>query len=229
MSFQPPVPATPGDDGPGSRMRDLLFADLAPDRARDVYLRGGAATAFLVDLANAAMTGDAPAALRAIASVPPPGQESRLHAQAWHLARLAGVDPGSAGRRVLGVIVDMHTEEGLDTLAGFLDGSARYLNYSGAGVVWEAPDADVRRRVDDLLLAGEEVLRLTEPVAPPRPGPPGHGGAMISVLTPGGIHVGTGSVYHLSNDSHGGPVIAAAGNLLALLVQRASAGDGLGG
>lgn len=214
------------DENPSARLRDLLFADLAPGRAAEVFARGGAATAFIVDLARAASTGDAPAALRAISVTPPAEQETRLFAQAWHLARLAGVDPGSASRRVLGVIVDMHTDEGLDTLAGFLDGSARYLNFSGAGVVWEAPDAEVRRRVDDLLLAGEEVLRLTEPIEPPRPAAPGHGGAMISVITPGGIHVGAGSVYHLSNDSHGGPVISAAGNLLALLVERSMASQG---
>ncbi len=207
---------------PSEALRNLLFADLAPARAREVFTRGGEATRYIVELAAAAEAGDAPAALRTIAAAPAPERETRLFLQAWHLARLAGIDPGLSGRRALGVVVDMHTDDGLDTLAGFRDGSARYLNYSGAGVVWEAPDAEIGRLVDDLLFRAEEVVAVTGPLDGERPGPPGHGGAMISILTPGGIHVGAGSVYALSNDSRGGPVINAASALLAELVGRAS-------
>ena len=203
-------------------LRDLLFADLPPDRAREVFGRGGAATRFIVELAAAAEAGDAPAALRAIAGAPAPERETRLFLQAWHLARLAGLDPGAAARDPLGVVVDMHTEEGLDTVAGFADGSARYLGYSGAGVVWEVPDAIVGGLVQELLLRSLDVVAMTGPLEGSRPEPPGHGGAMISVLTPGGIHVGAGSVYALSNDSRGGPVIAAAADLLRVLVERAT-------
>jgi hypothetical protein len=210
---------------PSEALRNLLFADLPPARARDVFARGGEATRFLVELAAAAEAGDGPAALRAMASAPPPERETRLFLQAWHLARLAGIDPGAGGGRSLGVVVDLHTDDGLDTLAGFRDGSARYLNFSGAGVVWEAPDAEIARLVDDLLFRAEEVVAVTGPLDGDRPGPPGHGGAMISVLTPGGIHVGAGSVYALSNDSRGGPVINAAAALLAELVARSQAGD----
>lgn len=218
-------PIPPSAPAPSEALRNLLFADLAPGRAREVFARGGAATRFLVELAVAAETGDAPAALRAIASAPPPELETRLHLQAWHLARLAGVDPGSGAGRALGVVVDMHTDDGLDTLAGFRDGSARYLSYSGAGVVWEAPDGEIGRLVDDLLFRAEEVVAVTGPLDGERPGAPGHGGAMITVLTPGGIHVGAGSVHALANDSRGGPVIAAAAALLAELVRRAQPGE----
>lgn len=210
---------------PSEALRNLLFADLPPARARDVFARGGEATRFLVDLAAAAESGDAPAALRAITAAPPPERETRLFLQAWHLARMAGVDPGSGGTRALGVVVDMHTDDGLDTLAGFRDGSARYLNYSGAGVVWEAPDGEIGRLVDDLLFRAEDVVLVTGPLDGERPPAPGHGGAMISILTPGGIHVGAGSTYALSNDSRGGPVINAAAALLAELVSRAQAGE----
>jgi len=210
------------DPSATSSLRDLLFADLSPARAREVYARGGEATRFLVDLAAAAEAGDAPAALRALAGAPLPQRETRLYLQAWSLARLAGVDPGGQSGDALGVVVDMHTDDGLDTLAGFADGSARYLNFSGNGVVWEVPDAEVGLRVASLLERGAEVVRVTGPLEGSRPGPPGHGGAMITVLTPGGLHVGAGSVYALSNDSRGGPVIAAGSELLALLVERAT-------
>jgi len=213
---------TPSPGEGGGPLRDLLFADLPPSRAREVYARGGEAARFIVDLAIAAEAHDAPSALRAIAAAPLAERETRLLLQGWNLARAAGVDPGAGAGDPLGVVVDLHTDEGLDTLAGFADGSARYLNYSGAGVVWEVPDEEVGRRVRDLLQAAREVVEVTGPLAGARPGPPGHGGAMISVLTPGGIHVGAGSVYALTKDSRGGPVIEAASALLALLVARAS-------
>jgi len=116
----------------------------------------------------------------------------------------------------------MHTDEGLDTLAGYADGSARYLDYSGAGVVWEAPDMTIGQLCRALLGEAGAVVAMTGPLDGPRPDPPGHGGAMITVLTPGGLHIGAGSVYALSKDSRGGPVINAAAALLTELVTRAS-------
>jgi len=220
------VTADAGAGGPpGGPLRDLLFADLPPGRAREVFARGGDATRFLVDLAVAAEAGDAPAALRAVVGAPSPHRETRLFLQACCLARAAGVDLGAGSSEPLGVVVDLHTDDGLDTLAGFADGSARYLSYSGAGVVWEVPDQDIGRLVGALLDRAVAVVEMTGPLEGPRPGPPGHGGAMVSVLTPGGIHVGAGSVYALSNDSRGGPVIAAASELLAVLVGRATRAD----
>ena len=175
-----------------------------------------------MELAAAAEGRDAPAALRSISGAPPAERETRLHLQAWHLARLAGIDPGSVGAVPLGVVVDMHTDDGLDTVAGFADGSARYLNYSGAGVVWEAPDPVIGGLVAALLAASAEVVAVTGPLEGERPGAPGHGGATISVLTRGGLHIGAGSVHGLTNDSRGGTVINAAAALLGELVSRAS-------
>jgi hypothetical protein len=214
--------------GAGS-LRDLLFADLPPDRARDVFLRGGAATAFLVDLAGAAEAADAPRALQAITRAPAANRETRLRLQAWHLARLAGVQPPAADARlVLGCVVDMHLEAGLDTLAGFADGSARYLNHSGAGVVWEVPDMAVGQLVRALLDEAAVVIAMTQALRGPRPPAPGHGGAMITVLTAGGIHAIGGSSGAVSSDPRLGPVIEAASALLALLVERAARPDGGG-
>ncbi len=211
-----------------AELRELMFADLTPGRARQVFARGGAATAPIVDLADAAEAHDPVAAASALGRLPYADREARLALQAWALARWAGVDPGPHAADVLGVVVDMHPDEGLDTLAGFADGSARYLNHSGAAIVWEVPDEAVGTSVRGLLDAAVEVVRITGPVDGPRPGPPGIGGAMISVLTPGGIHVGAGSIHALSSDSRGGPLIAAASALLARLVERAASDGGRG-
>ncbi|MEI7745605.1 MAG: hypothetical protein WCK58_17855, partial [Chloroflexota bacterium] len=68
-----------GEPAPGGPLRDLLFADLPPARARDVFARGGEATRYIVELAAAAEGRDQPAALRAIAGAPPADRETRLH------------------------------------------------------------------------------------------------------------------------------------------------------
>lgn len=207
---------------PHPELRELLFADLPPARAREVFRRGGPATSAMVELADAAIAGDAVAASAALARIRDGDRESRLRLQAWSLARAAGVTPSDdEASEVLGVVVDMGLEEGLDTLAAFADGSARYLNHSGSAIVWEVPDIAVGERTRALLAAAEAVIPVTGPLDAPRPGPPGEGGAMISVLTPGGLHVGAGSIHALSRDSRGGPVIEAGAALMGLLVDRA--------
>ena len=208
---------------PHPELRELLFADLPPVQAREVFLRGGPATSAIVELADAAIAGDAAAAAVALARIRDGDHESRLRLQAWSLARAAGVMPsGDEAAEVLGVVVDMGLEEGLDTLAAFADGSARYLNHSGSAIVWEVPDMAVGERARALLAAAEAVIPVTGPLDGPRPAPPGEGGAMISVLTPGGLHVGAGSIHALSRDSRGGPVIDAGAALMGLLVDRAT-------
>jgi hypothetical protein len=174
-----------------------------------------------VALADAAERGDAAAAQAALARAPAADRETRLHLQAWHLARLAGMEPPPDGRDVLGVVVDMGLDLGLDTLAGFADGSARYLNHAGSGIVWEVPDMAVGQHVRRLLEAAGIVVSMGAPIEGERFGPPPRGHAMLSVLTRGGIYVGAGPQEAMAEDPRGGPVIAAATALLQLLVQRA--------
>lgn len=220
----PPGPAAP-PPAPGAPrvnpLRELLFADLAPAEARATFARGGAATAYLLALADAAERHDAGAARNILGSlVPPADRETRMHLQSWTLARLAGVDPGEDAKNVLGVVVDVHLDEGLDTLAAFLDGSARYLNHGGGGVVWETPDMAVGQLVRQLIGEAAVVVAMGAPLEGERIGPPPPGGTSIWVLTRGGIYVGTGPSPAISADPRGGPVMQAATELLQLLVSR---------
>jgi hypothetical protein len=221
MAAAPPPPPPPGTGSPPNPLRELLFADVPPAQARDVFARGGAATAYLVTLADAAEARDASGAIAALAGAPPADRETRLHLQAWSLARAAGVAPREDAKDVLGVVVDMGLDEGLDTLAAFADGSARYLNHSGSAVVWEVPDMAVGQLVRALLGEAAIIVAMGGPLDGPRFPPPAPGSTMISVLTRGGIYLGAGPIDAITADPRGGPVIAAASELLALLVQRA--------
>jgi hypothetical protein len=206
-------------------LRELLFADLPPAEARRVFARGGTATAYLVALADAAESGHRAGALAALADAPPWDRETRLHLQAWSLARVAGVAPVEDRADVLGVVIDMGLDDGLDTLAAYADGSARYLNHSGSAVVWEVPDMAVGQLVRALLAEAAIVVTMTTPLDGPRLPPPPLGHTTISVLTRGGLHVVTGPVERIAADPRGGPVITAATALLQLLVHRAQQAD----
>jgi hypothetical protein len=126
---------------------------------------------------------------------------------------------------VRGVVVDVALDQGVDTVAGFADGTARYLNHSGAAVIWEAPDRDVEARVEALLTAAAPILRAAAPIDGAVPAVPRSGHAQVAVLTTDAIHTGTGPFEGLARDPLGGPVIRAAFELMTLLMERSSRGE----
>ena len=89
---------------------------------------------------------------------------------------------------VQGVVLDVPVDDGLDTLAAYGNGSARYINHSGYTVIWDVPDATNRLRplVDDLLAAAS-AMHLPKP--PTGWKTPGFRGASshLTVLTRTGL------------------------------------------
>jgi hypothetical protein len=149
------------------------------------------------------------------------GLESRHYLEAWTALRQLGLTPAAAdAKHVYGVIVDVPIETGFDTLAAYEDRSARYLNFSGAAIVWDAPDARMDDRVRDLLLAGQELAPLIGPWDQARP-PLAAGRARISLLTPGGFHFGEGPFEALAQDAKAARLIATAAALMRSLIEVA--------
>jgi hypothetical protein len=66
---------------------------------------------------------------------------------------------------IQGVILDVPVDDRLDTLAAYIDGSARYINHSGYIVIWEVLEAENRLRplVDNLLIAAS-AMHLPNPL-----------------------------------------------------------------
>jgi len=114
-------------------------------------------------------------------------------------------------------------DRGADVLAAYEDRTARYLNFSGASVIWEQPDTSMDGLIEELLRAGREVVARTKPWEGERPGPPSPGQARINLLTPSGLHFGQGALAALAGDALAGPVIAAATALMQALTRRATA------
>lgn len=133
-----------------------------------------------------------------------------------------GGPPTPAGIR--GVVVDVAVEAGTDTVAGFADGSARYLNHAGATIVWEAQDPAIDALVGALLAAAEPVLAVAGPMDGTVPAPPAGGEAQLAVLAPAGVLVGRGPYEALAGDAVAGPVIRTAFELMVALMGYAGPG-----
>jgi hypothetical protein len=93
-----------------------------------------------------------------------PDLESRHYLQAWHFLRELGESPADGdAKRLYGVVVEVALDEGLDIVAAYADHTARYLNYSGAAIVWERPDESLDQAIDSLLAAGRMVVAQIGP------------------------------------------------------------------
>jgi hypothetical protein len=148
-----------------------------------------------------------------------PDLESRHYLQAWHFLRQLGESPADGdARQLYGVVVEVALDEGLDIVAAYADHTARYLNYSGAAIVWERPNESLDQAIDSLLSAGRMVAAQIGPWEGPRPPAPPKGQLRISMLVPSGLHFGQGPFEALSGDPLGGPVIAAAMQLMQSLI-----------
>jgi hypothetical protein len=149
-----------------------------------------------------------------------PALESRFYLQAWMFLREEGIHPApEIGKQVLGVVVEVAMDIGLDTVAAYADHHARYYNYSGAAVIWERPDASLDSAIDNLLLAGARTIAAIGAWDKPRLPSPPKGQVRISMLSPGGLHFGQGPLNILSKDALGGPVVTQAFHLMQQLMQ----------
>jgi hypothetical protein len=150
-----------------------------------------------------------------------PALESREYLQAWHLLRQLGVWPHvSRAKTLLGVVVEVGLEEGLDIVAVYADKTARYYNFSGAGVTWGRPDASLDREIDGLLSAAAEVVARIGRSYRPRASAPQAGHARINMLTPSGLHFGEGEFTALAGHRLSGPVLTAASTLVQGMIVK---------
>ncbi len=150
-----------------------------------------------------------------------PGLETRHYLQAWHLLRERGHQPPpDVGKQVLGFVVEVTMPQGLDLLAAYSDHSARYYNYSGAGVVWEHPDGSLDAIIDGLLVASNVVVTQIGPWEQERPPAPPRNQVRLSFLTPSGLHFGQGLVNDLSRDPMAGRILQLATGLRTALIAK---------
>jgi hypothetical protein len=203
-------------------IRDVLFGDLPAERwpeEASTQTTGEPWSTFVQarDFAKSGHSDRAKQSLYAIVSMP--GFESRHYLQAWSFLRALGEQPPvKFAKHLYGVVIEVALEEGVDIVAAYQDYTARYINYSGAGIFWEHPNDSLDSAIDDLLSAGRLVVEKIGPWEGPRPQAPPAGEVRLNLLTPLGLHFGQATYTALSSDPLGGPVLNAGFKLMQALI-----------
>jgi hypothetical protein len=124
-------------------------------------------------------------------------------------------------RRVMGVVVEAGLPDGLDVLAAYEDGTARYINFSEKIIIWDTPTPESEAFITSLFNTGVAVVNNIGPWDHPRKPAPASGTIRLNFLVSDGLYFGEGLFDVLQADSLGGPVIAAAVKLMSYLIHEA--------
>lgn len=202
-------------------IRDTLFGDMpmsAWPQGEDVTDEPWLSFIKARDLLNKKDKSSAITALQQITEML--GLEPRHTLQAWHFLRQLGINPPAEKAKVVyGVIVEVGMQNGADIVAAYNDCTARYINYTGAGVIWEHPNDSLDSKIKALLDAGQAVANRIGPWEQERPGPPENHNVRLSMLTPSGLHFGYGGFQTLSNEPMGKAIIDPATALMLSLTE----------
>lgn len=145
-------------------------------------------------------------------------EESRVRVLAYNRLRVSGYAVPS--KKLLGVIVEVPLQQGLDVLAAFADGSVRYLNQSGKVAIFEEGGAPkVESLAKELIDASQPLVNQIGPWDQTRLPPPQQGNVRMTFLVSDGLYFGEGPFEALKQDAMGGSVLAKAAQLLELAVE----------
>jgi len=144
--------------------------------------------------------------------------ESRARILAYNILKSKGntVDK----KEILGIIVEVGLDEGLDVVAAYKDGTARYINHAEKIIVWQAANDESDALVKNLFETGLQVVKNIGPWHKERLANPGNGDVRISFLVADGLYFGQGPFEVLEKDKMGGPVINAATRLMVFLINQ---------
>jgi hypothetical protein len=171
-------------------IRQMLFASQSlKEQVRRAHLDGSRSPfQTIADAAKLIESGkkeDAITRLRGVLDLPQ--LETRVQLWVWSALRELGERPDPKfAFEVLGVIIEMPSGDGCDTLAAYVDGSARYLNFSGNAIFWDAPDATIKGLcqafVDSAIPASGQAKPRTSLSLPKSDG-------QVTLLTRSGLYV----------------------------------------
>jgi len=160
--------------------------------------------------------GEAPDANVVQAIAQDAAEESRVRLLAAHWLRTNGHVPATP--QLLGVVVEVPLEEGMDTLAAYADGRVRYINHTNRVAVFEGAPAE---------MAGQaQVLVATAIAAAAKAGEattsamPRMGQVRFTFLCQDGNRAAVGYFTAIARDELAAPVLQQAQKLLDLVVRQ---------
>lgn len=124
-------------------------------------------------------------------------------------------------RELLGVIVEVGMDEGLDVLASFSDGTARFISYSGKMIIWETTDATSNELTAKLFAESVKIINQIGPWDKPRRPQPAKGMARISFLVSDGLYFGEAPINTLFADPLASGALMSATSLMQYITEKA--------
>ena len=123
-------------------------------------------------------------------------------------------------KELLGVIVEVGLDEGLDVLASYQDGTARYINYTGKMILWDTADGTSLEITAQLFRDSLNIVHRIGPWNNPRKPRPEKGNVRISFLVSDGMYFGEGPINVLFNDALAAPALQSATALMNYMTNR---------
>jgi len=145
--------------------------------------------------------------------------DPRVRVLAYNKQRSVGHQPNK--KELLAVIVEIGMDRGLDVLASFKDGTARYINQTGKVLIWESTtDENANELIRTLFSNGESIIAQIGPWDKPRKPAPTRNNARLSFLVSDGLYFGEGPVDVLFKDSLANPALTSATQILKYLTEK---------
>jgi len=144
--------------------------------------------------------------------------DPRLRILAYNKQLALGYKPNK--KELLAVIVEVGLDNGLDVLASFNNGTARYINQTGKMLIWEATDEKSNELTNDLFLKSQRIVDKIGPWDKPRRPYPTKGNVRITFLVSDGLYFGEASINVLFNDPLASPALTAATYLMKYLTEK---------
>jgi hypothetical protein len=145
--------------------------------------------------------------------------ESRVKILAYKAAAVNGSI--IEDKDLLAVIIEVALDEGLDVLASFKDGTARYINHSGKILIWENEDNESVELTRRLFDSSNRIVQQIGPWNEPRKPHPLRGMVRISFLVSDQLYFGEAPMDVLFNDELAGPALMAATQLMKYITEKA--------
>ena len=145
--------------------------------------------------------------------------DPRVKVLAYNILLARGHNPNK--KELLAVIVEVGLDNGLDVLASFNNGTARYINYTGKVLVWETTNDEAANKItSDLFTSSQTIVNKIGPWDKPRRPNPTKGNVRISFLVSDGLYFGEGPMNVLFNDPMAKPALGKATELMQYLTQK---------
>jgi len=121
-------------------------------------------------------------------------------------------------RQLLGVIVEVPLDGGLDVIAAYADGRVRYINQTGKLAVFEGAPPEVEEKAKALVASALPAVNRIGPWDKKRLPSPKKGNVRMTFLVSDGLYFGEGPFAQMQREPMAAPIIQTAGELLQLVV-----------